>query len=271
MTSPYADAREWARDQSLANTPRLARLEAFAFQQHPEIVAGFGPDGASLAARWKPRSVVRSGAGIAFALLGIAGLIAPLAGVALYATGLSMFALVDPLPPEIAVPGAGICFAVAVVAQLVLWFAWLREGATWSPGTLTMTAAAAVMAGFAAIGLPRIAADRDYDLGGWLWPIIATFVVATALTAAILLRRGHRVAVVEEPVPSAPTLSNRERGRMLARELPELERTRIRAERDDALRILRERGLLDEDTLARALAADLGTLFTMDPIGRDAT
>ncbi len=42
MSWSYPDAQEWARDQSLANVPRLARLESFAFQRHPDMLGSTG-------------------------------------------------------------------------------------------------------------------------------------------------------------------------------------------------------------------------------------
>ncbi|MBS1698798.1 MAG: hypothetical protein JST25_10405 [Actinobacteria bacterium] len=267
MTSlPYTDARAWAEDQSLANVPRLARLESVAFQRHPDVVAGFGADGASFAARLRPVPAMRRGAGALFVLLGLCGAVAPLAGVAFYAVGLSFFSLVEPLPASTAVPAAGICFAIAAVMQALLWIVWIRDGAHWSPGVLGLAATAAVMAAFALAGVPTVAARDAFDASGWIWPVAATVVLAGALCVAILLRRGSPAPVREDPLPAAPTLSDRERSRVRVQDIGAPELAVIRDDRDDALRILHRRGLIDEDTLNRALSADLGTLFAMDPV-----
>lgn len=267
MTSlPYVDARAWAEDQSLANVPRLARLESVAFQRHPGIVAGFGADGASLAGRLQPVSAVRRGANALLIVLGLCGAVAPVAGVAFYAVGLSFFSLVEPLPAATAVPAAGICFVIAAVMQALLWLVWVREGAHWAPGALGLAATAVVMAAFALFGVPTVAVRDGYDVAGWIWPIAVTLLLAGALAVAILIRRRSPAPVREDPLPVVPTVSDRERSRVRVRDIDPAELDAIRTDRDEALRILNRRGLIDEPTLERALAADLGTLFAMDPV-----
>jgi hypothetical protein len=272
MSNPYPDARSWARDHSLANVPRLARLEGFAFQAHPEIVATFGADGAAMVRfaieherRRKPAHRAKN---LVIGVLGVVMLLAPIAGVAVYGAWFIKGAyFADPLEAQVAVPVAGVCFMIAALTQVVLWVVWLRGGAHWSPFLLGMAVLAAVFAAFAAIGVPNSAARDDYDASGWLWPVWVTLVLGVALAIGILVRRGVREAEPEaEPEPASPNLSDRERARMLVDRLPDAELRAVRDDRDDALRILAERALLDEATLQRALAADLGTLFTLDPI-----
>lgn len=277
MSTTYPDARTWAQEHSLANVPRLARLEGFAFQRHPEIVASFGADGAAMAdlAARQRRSGARTAMNWAAGLIGTAVLVAPVVGVAVYAAGpgfnyvgnIAIYSTAGPIDARIAVPIAGICFVLAALGQLALWVMWLRGGARWAPGTLGVAAIAGALAAFAAAGMPVVSQRDGTGAGAWLIPVWATLALAAVLVLAILLRM--RVRAPEPPAdaaPPAPSVSDREHARMLVRDLDETERRAVQADRDDALRILSERGLIDDATLRRALAADLGTLFTLDPI-----
>ncbi|SEB94613.1 hypothetical protein SAMN04489806_2197 [Paramicrobacterium humi] len=271
MDSPYPDARSWARDHSLANVPRLARLEGFAFQQHPEIVATLGDDGAAMARfareRERRRSPATRAGNAAILIVGLIAVLAPITGVAVYGDAPVHIAPTGPLDAHIAVPIAGVCFVIAALTQLVLWAVWLRQRALWSPLLLGFAVLTAVLAGFAAIGMPNSAARDGMPLGGWMLPVWLTLVIAAALAVAVVLRYRARAADPEpDAVPLAPTVSDRERARQAVAQLPEEEREAIQDDRDDALQILAERGLLDDDTLRRALDADLGTLFTLDPV-----
>lgn len=277
MSTPYPDARSWAQDHSLANVPRLARLEGIAFQSHPEVVETFGADGQSLAGvvrAGRGRSRGRSASTAVLVVLGILILLAPVIGVAIYGDAPAYIApTAEPYPAEVSVPISGICFAVAALTQLVLAIVWLRGGARRSVELGTVAGATTVLAVFAAIGLPNVSAQDGFDLGAWIVPVWATILIAGPLTVAIILRRGVRPdAPAESPDVRMPaTVSDRERARLLAAAVPAPEREVIAADRDDALRILADRGLIDADVLERALVADLGTLFTLDPIRSDAT
>lgn len=277
MSTPYPDARSWAQDHSLANVPRLARLEGVAFQAHPEIVAGFGADGqamARVAAAASRSSGARTIGTAVMVVLFIAALIAPVLGVAIYGDAPAYVApTAEPYPADVAVPISSVCFMIAALTQLVCAVLWLRRGALWEPGLLVISAATAVLAGFAAIGLPNVA-DRDgFDLGAWIVPVWLTIAIGGLLALGIVLRRAVRAPDTgpERTAPPRPTVSDRERSRMLVRALPDAERQAVQDDRDAALRILAERGLLDDETLGRALDADLGTLFVLDPIQGDPT
>ncbi|UOE44257.1 hypothetical protein [Agromyces larvae] len=273
MSAAYPDARAWAQDQSLANVPTLARLEAFAFQAHPEIVESFGAEGRSLAPflRRPRRSPTRLLRNALMLLTAIVVLVAPILGVAIYADAPPYLApTAEPVAAPIAVPISSISFAVAALTQAVACVVWLRSGARRSIPLLTGAAATAVLAGFASVGLPRVAARDGFELGGWIVPVWVALVVATAVALALVMRLGVRppanADAGPDPAPIASTVSDREHARMLVRRLPADERRLLQQDRDDALRILAARGLLDDDEVQRALAADLGTLFTLDPI-----
>ena len=274
MSSPYPNARSWAEDHSLANVPRLARLEGFAFQHHPEIVAAFGADGAAMArfAAVNRRGPARRVGNVLLVVVGIAVVLALVLGVAIYGDAPAYVApTAEPLPAQVAVPISGVCFLVTALAQSVAWIGWLRGGARWSPVLLAAAVVAAVMAAFASAGIPNTAARDGYaDTAVWIWPVWLTLALSAALAVGILLRvRSRSPEPVDDPVDAPVTVSDRERARMLVRALPVDERRAVQEDRDAALRILADRGLLDTPTLERALAADLGTLFTLDPIRRD--
>lgn len=265
MSSLYGDAQEWARDQSLASVPRLAQLEAVAFRESPEIVATLGADGAAIARRAGSRSVSARLRGWLIVLLGCAGLVAPLAGVAMYSAGRSFLAVVDPLPLEISIPGTGICFAITALMQLALWAFWLREGARWDPAVLGIALIAAVLAGFAAAAGAKLAGPAGVDPRATLSAVWAALLIAALLVLAVGARFRHRAPEPEDTPPAAdPDAGTRARAAVMR--LPSARRETIQRERDEALRILAERGLLDEPELRRTLAAELGTLFTLDPI-----
>src|SRR5262245_53726953 len=152
MNALYPDARTWAEQHSLANVPRLARLEGFAFQAHPEIVEAFGEEGRSMArvARSSRRTPAGRAGGALLVVLGVVALIAPILGVAVYGDAPAYLApTAEPLPAEIAVPVSGVCFAIAALTQIFAWVAWVRAGARWSALLLGLAVATAVLAGFA--------------------------------------------------------------------------------------------------------------------------
>lgn len=273
MAAAYPDAQEWARQHSLANVPRLARLEGFAFQRHPEVVASFGADGEALAQRLGRRAPggARSALGAALVMLGVVGLLSPLAGVAFFLAGTELVSLADPFPARVAFPAAGISFAVAAVMQMVLFAMWRRTGALWAPGVVWVGLITVALAALALLVAPLVAA-RDSYAGGAIWMLLiaAAAVLGLLVAGAVLLRRGHRgVEVDDSRAAATPTVTDRERARLLAAALEPSERAAIKADRDAAIEILLERGLLDADERERALTADLGTLFTLDPIRRD--
>ncbi|UUT35822.1 hypothetical protein [Microbacterium elymi] len=141
------------------------------------------------------------------------------------------------------------------------------RGARWSPLLLGLAVIAAVLAGFATAGIPRVSARDDFAFGAWIVPVWVTLVLGGVLAIGILLRvRVRTPEPTATAATAAPAVSDRERARTLVRALPSSEQGALQADRDDALRILAGRGLIDDATLERALGTDLGTLFTLDPI-----
>ncbi|WP_416888362.1 hypothetical protein [Microbacterium sp.] len=234
------------------------------------VVTTFGSDGAALADILRERRASRFppvSHGVSVVIVLIAAL-APVVGVAVYG-GWPNYLLPAsrPVPAEIAVPVAGVCFMVSAITQVALWVVWTLGGARRSPMVLGGAAVSAVLAGFAVIGVARTA-DRDgYDLGPWSWLAWLTVVIGGSLALAVLVRfRSKPVVPVLDPLPQHRTLPPREQARMAVLKLSKRELRRIQADRDEALRVLAERGLLQPDETDRALHADLGTLFTLDPI-----
>lgn len=264
MTLAHPDARSWAEARSASETPRLGLLEAVACQSHPEVVATFGRDGAAIAellGQRTPSRVRRALTGIAV-ILTIAALIAPVAGVAVL--GAESY-LIDRVPAETSVPIAAVCFVVAVLMLLVAGILWVRSGARWSGMVCGIGAVSALCGLFASISMPTVSGRDGYDLSTIMQiPVWATLGLGLVLTVATARR--YRVRDPEpEVAPVTPTtISERHAAERAARSIPEAERAAILADRDEALRILAGRGLLDEATLDRALSAPLGTLFALD-------
>ncbi|KZE91615.1 hypothetical protein [Microbacterium sp. TNHR37B] len=269
MTLTHPDARSWAEARSASETPRLGLLEAVACQAHPEVVATFGRDGAAIAellGRRTPSRVRRALTGIAVALA-IAALIAPVAGVSVL--GAESY-LIDRIPAETSVPIAAVCFVVAALVLLVTGVLWVRSGARWSGMVCGIGAVSALCGLFSSISMPTVSGRDGYDLSTIMQiPVWATLVLGLVLTVATARR--YRVRDPEpEIAPLTPTtMSERLVAERAARSIPEVERAAILADRDDALRILAGRGLLDEATVTRALAAPLGTLFVLDERATD--
>ena len=268
MTLAHPDARSWAEARSASESPRLGMLEAVACQSHPEVVATFGDDGAAIAellGRRPPGAVRRGLTGIGI-LLVIVGLIAPVAGVAVI--GAESY-LIDRIPAERSVPTAAVFFSIAVAMLIVTGAVWARSGARWSGMVCGVGVVSALCGVFASISMPTVSGRDDYDLATIMQvPVWTTLALGLLLALATLLR--FRVREAEPQVaPATPTtISERHAAELAARGIPDSERAAILADRDAALRILADRGLLDETTLDRALSAPLGTLFTLDATGR---
>lgn len=268
----YPDAQEWARQESLANAPRLARLESFAFQAHPEVVATLGADGASLAAlatapeTTRMRSLGMWGAVLAYILLVF---VASAGGVAVLVVGRNLSALTDPFATATAITASGALFLGAIAGQLVLWGTWLHDGRYWSPVHAGLGVFGAV-AGIVAIAAAGIRASEEDAPGttGWMVPMVVTAVLGVALAIAVYLRKAHRAPEdgQDAPTPQDTALASGADGTASAGSLPRTEQDRIRADVDAALHILADRGLLDDAELARALDTPLGRLRTLDPL-----
>ena len=114
--------------------------------------------------------------------------------------------------------------------------------------------------------MPRVSERDGYELSIMsVVPVWVTLVLGMILVLALLARFRVRE---EPPVRDLPaprlTVSDRSAAIAAASAVSAAERDGIRADRDAALQILDERGLIDTDLLERALVADLGTLFTLD-------
>lgn len=268
MTLTHSNAQSWARGRSAAEEPRLGMLESVACQAHPDVVATFGDDGAAIAeilGRREPHTVRRGMSAIA-AVLGVIAVLSPVAGMAVL--GAESY-LIDRVPAETAVPVAAIAFAVGAVMLLVTALLWLRGGARWSGMVCGIASVSAIAAGFASAAMPTVS-DRDgYAVStAMLIPVWVTLVLGVLLAAGVLLR--FRVRDDEPPAARAlpVTITDRERAARAVAALPADDRNAVQSDRDAALRILHERGFLDDATLSQALSAPLGTLFTLDPIRR---
>lgn len=265
MTLAHEDAQSWAHARSRSDTPRLGMLEAVAFQAHPEVVATFGDDGATIAAllsRPADTSVRRVGRGLLL-LLGICGILSPVAGMVVL--GAESY-LVDRVTASVSVPIASGAFWVAAAVLVLALIAWWRSGAYWSGIVCGIGVVSALSAGFSAVSMPRVSERDGYLLDPIaLLPVWLTLVLGVVLAGALLLRRSTRHPEAESAErPMRPTISDRATAMAAVATLTAEERAAVREDRDAALRILGERTLIDDETLARALQADLGTLFTLD-------
>ncbi|MGX1793032.1 hypothetical protein ACWIDW_08830 [Microbacterium sp. NPDC055312] len=268
MTLTHPDARSWARARSAAEEPRLGMLEAVAFQQHPDLVATFGSDGAAVAEilTRRTQSPARRGSTAVLAVLAILGVIAPVAGMTVL--GAESY-LIDRVPAATSVPVAAAAFAVGAVMLLVTGVLWLRSGARWSGLVCGIAVVSAIAAGFATASMPTVAARDDYPLDQvMLTPVWGALALGALLAVAVLLRFRVRPAEAATEPTLPVTITDRERAARSVAALPADQRHSIQHDRDTALQILHERGFLDDTALEQALAAPLGTLFTLDPIRR---
>ena len=268
MTLAHPDARSWAEARSAADTPRLGMLEAVACQAHPEVVATFGDDGAAVAVLLgrRPASAVRRGLTGIGILLAVIGVLAPVAGVAVL--GAESY-LIDRVPADVSVPIAAVAFAVGAVTLVVAGLSWWRTGATWSGLICGLGVIAAVCGVFASISMPTVSGRDGYPLPTlMLVPVWVTLALGVLLALLVFSRFRVRVPDEAASAPSQITVSERHAAEQAARAIPDSERAAIVDDRDQALRILAERGLIDQETLDRALRAPLGTLFTFDATGR---
>jgi hypothetical protein len=264
MALVHPDARSWAEAHSAAGSLRLGMLEAMACQSYPDVVATFGDDGAAIAGLIddRPPSPARralTGVGV---VLAIAALVAPIAGVAVLGAESD---LVQRMPADQSVPIAAVCFVLAAVTLLVTGVAWVRSGAKWSGMVCGVGAVFALCGVFASISMPTVSGRDGYDLPTTMQaPVWTTLALGLLLTVVTVLRFRVRDPEPQVAPPTPTTTGERFAAEVAPRSIPEAERAAILADRDAALRVLAERGLLDETTLGRALAAPLGTLFALE-------
>lgn len=240
-------------------------LEAVAFQSHPETVATFGDDGAAVAdllGRRQPSGGRRVMTWIV-GVLAVLGFLAPISGVA--AIGADSY-LIEGFPASVSVPIAMVSFTFAATAQLIAIVVWWRAGAYWSGMLCGIGVVSAICAGLALISIPNVARHDDYELPPFaLGTVWATMITSILLIVLVVLRFRIRVSEPTDADPrTVPTITAAHTAEQAVRALPADERNVMVADRDAALRILAERGLIDDALLGRALAAAPGTLFTLD-------
>ncbi|MGV9194899.1 hypothetical protein ACQ143_11205 [Microbacterium sp. MC2] len=265
MSFRYDSARDWAVDHSLAAPLSLARLEAVAFQEHPEIYRHFGATGAALAETVgaPPRRGGQRAGGIVLGILAVIAAVAPLAGYGALVGDRFQFYV---MPAERAVPFSGVSYAIAVVALVVALVVWLARGARWSPLLLGFAAVAALCAAGSSWTMPGVAEDAGYaDWRGWHVVVLACLVVALVIMVAVAARFRVRGGDEPEETTAGPVTVGTVHERLAA--LSREERDAIRTDRDAALEVLHERGLLDAQLLERARDRELGTLYLLDGTG----
>ena len=265
MTFHHPSALIWAQEHSLASPVRLGVLEVMAFQQHPEIYALFGSDGALRAERESVprRSVARRVGATLVIILIVLGAIAPVAGMTVLASDRFGFFYVD---ASRSVPIAGVCFAIAALAQLVLLIGWLIRGARFDGLPFGTVVVAAVMASITLVSIPNHSAHDGFEgWEAWYPPVLICLGISVISAVAMLLRFRVRAPETHEAPPAVPSPTvaiSTIRSRVAA--LPYPERQAIAADRDAALATLHQRGLIDDQQLELARTRDLGTLFVMD-------
>lgn len=265
MSFRQQSARAWAQEHSLSAPVRFGLLEIMAFQRHPDIYALFGADGAALAEREtarRPSPVRRAGTALVV-VLAVIGAAAPIVAVAAMGGDRFNFFRMD---ASASVPFAGAMFIVASVAQLVLLIVWLRGGGRYDGLPFGIVLVALIFSGLATVGMPNTAAADGFE--GWeVWypPVLLCLAISVGTALAMLSRMRVRTpeTVAEAPATPSPTVAIAQiRAKTAA--LPHDERTGITADRDAALVVLHERGLIDADVLERARATQPGTLFVLD-------
>lgn len=264
MSFLHTTARGWAEDHSRAADVRFAQLEAVAYQRHPEIFQHFGADGAAMAHRLHAnakRSPVRGVLDVVLWAVVIGAIFAPIAGLAVLMGDRFDFHRIE---AQRAMPIAGAIFTVAAVAQAILLVIWLVRGARFSWPEFSIHLVAGTMAILALGTMPGIAELDDY-IGWQQWRVPVLIALGVAGLAALVMLVRFRVREPDgdgEAVPETGLSVGGIRARIAA--LPGDERQAIVDDRNAALAVLHERGLIDAGTLERALGCEPGTLFLLD-------
>ncbi|SDQ76631.1 hypothetical protein [Microbacterium sp. cf332] len=264
MSFLYPSARAWAEDHSLSSEVRLAQLEVMAYQRHPEIFEHFGADGAAVARRSRTTGKRSSMRGIAFAaviLVWIAAAVVPIAGLAVLMGDRFEFFRIE---AERSIPIAAVLFTVAAVAQAVFLVVWLLRGARFSWPEFSVPLIAAAMAVLTLGTTPGVAELDGYaDWQGGRTPVFVSLGVSTLAAIAMLVRFRVREPDGDGEAAAASGLGAGDiRARIAS--LPWDERQAMVDDRNAALAVLHERGLIDADTLELALSRDPGTLHLID-------
>lgn len=264
MSFLHPSARAWAEDHSLSSEVRLAQLEVMAYQRHPEIFQHFGGDGAAIAHRLRAsekKSPLRGILAVVLWAIILGAFIAPITGLAVLMGDRFEFFRIE---AQRAMPIAGVMFIIAAVAQAVLLVIWLVRRARFSWPEFSVHLVAAIMAVLALGTMPGIAELDGYESWQqWQGPVFVA--LGVAVVAALIMLARFRVRVAEgdgEAAPESGLGAGDIRARIAA--LPWDERQAIIDDRQAALAVLHQRGLIDADTLERALSRDPGTLYLID-------
>ena len=272
MELSYPDAVSWARARSRGESPRLGMLEAYACQSHPEVVRTFGSDGAALAdlLQKRPPGSAEKLTTALFGAIVLAAFFAPIVGLAVIGSvwqpwspdrGEYLFTVDEAIPVAVASFLIGGLTLAGVVAFL------LRKKERLGTVVALCGFTAATMAGLTSLGMPRRAEVEGYVLDAVMMvPVWATGVLgAVTGVITVLHRRAGRDSEVLQPPEPAPGPGGRRGAERAALTIPDAQRWAMRQDRDAAVRVLAERGLLDADLMERALEAPLGGLYTLDP------
>jgi hypothetical protein len=225
-------ARAQARPLSLA--------DAFAAGRHPEILEHLGgPGQAVLDLRERHR------VGALAKVIEYVTMTASVLGAAALFSGRMSPRIDYDFDAAFALPVAAIGFGIALAGLLVLHAAVIRPGLPISANAVAAAVVTAVFGVIAVILLPIKAAD--WDASRWqvhLVPVVVCTAVA-AVSCALQVRWG-----VGRVRPD-PSTSDSQRRALQWAALPEPERTRILDDRDRAVRLLVERGLITEEQARR--------------------
>ncbi|MGO4681877.1 hypothetical protein [Microbacterium sp. 2MCAF23] len=234
--------------------PDLAALEREILADHPEVIAAI--DGDDVTRVGRPAALRNIGAVFVIAVIALA----PLLGVAIYGEH-PYLGNVPTTPASSSVPIAGMCFAVVIIAQLVIAAAWMRGGALWSVPVLLYGVWSGALALLSALGTANVASDAGYDPSGWRTPIVVAAVCGGAVVLAVLARAGARARIPAH-------VTGWQRVRRTVGALPKRERDALRSRRNAAIRELAERGEITEARRVSASGSALGELRRMEQIWR---
>lgn len=229
-------AAAWA---GTVTDPRQARpldlADAFAAGRHPELLEHLGPSGdVVLSLRERHR------VGLVHRVMEYLTMTASMLGASALFSGRLSPRVDYNFDATFAVPAAAVGFMVALVGLILVHLIWLRRGLPISATGVAAAAITAVMGAIAAILMPIKAADDDMmQWQPYLVPVLAGASVA-ALSCVLQVRWG-----VTRVNPDLDTPEH-QRFALQWAALPERERTRIREDRDVALYLLADRGVISE-------------------------
>lgn len=168
--------------------------------------------------------------------------LAPLVGAALFMVSGTRVLEMEPIEAPVAVPVAGILFAVATLGPLMTLLRWRRRGRRRSGFTLAPNVWTLVLSTIGGVALALRAQQGGMEPG--LWGAVPWVAAALAVLAI-------GVQLIASAPPRDPAVQARIDAETLRR-------------RAEALAILRDRGAIDEATHARATALPLGELRQLD-------